>query len=175
MFDSRFKKIRVSCLTIVQRSSATDVGRKRKLTQSLTCLQVQCILSQSFMQCDEAHGLLMRLAFYICHNFCVRGHSELYNLCISDFEISSDHMGRFVRFDERSSKNHKVDLVYCEPERMRQPVSCYLADVVSTFDVYFAHLPKWDEADGHLHPFFLRAIDGVRRSPAMWFLRQGWA
>ncbi|KAJ7514207.1 hypothetical protein O6H91_23G033200 [Diphasiastrum complanatum] len=167
MLDPRFKKVRVSCLTAVQRSSVAGVGRKRKLTQSLTVLQVQSILSQAFMQCDDGHGVLMRLAFYICRNFCVRGHLELYNLCISDFEICCDHMGTFVRFDERCSKNHKVDLAHCKPERMRQPVSCYLPDVVSSFEVYFAHLPKWDDDDGCLHPFFLRAIDGVRQNPVV--------
>ncbi|KAJ7560402.1 hypothetical protein O6H91_04G128000 [Diphasiastrum complanatum] len=161
MTDPRFKKAQLSCLTAVQRSVAAGVGRKRKTNECLTPLHVQSILAQSFMQLSTPCGCLMRLAFYVCHNFCVRGYVEMYNLMVSDFEIMYDHMGKFVRFHERSSKNHKVDLLHC------QPVTCYFPDVVATFEAYFDHLPKWLAEDGSSCPLFLRGIDGELSNPSV--------
>ncbi|KAJ7559543.1 hypothetical protein O6H91_04G090100 [Diphasiastrum complanatum] len=145
----------------LQRSVAAGVGRKRKTNECITPLHVQSILAQSFMQLSTPCGCLMRLAFYVCHNFCVRGYVEMYNLMVSDFEIMYDHMGKFVRFHERSSKNHKVDLLHC------QPVTCYFPDVVATFEAYFDHLPKWLAEDGSSCPLFLRGIDGELSNPSV--------
>ena len=91
----------------------------------------------------------------------MRAQQELYNLCDIDFEFSEDRFGRFIRFNERSSKNHKIDLKHCQPKKLRHPVVCYLPDVVLTFDTYFAHLPKWLLNEPGPHPLFLRPIDGI--------------
>ncbi len=55
----------------------------------------------------------MRLEFFVVHNLCVHAQQELYNLSVADFEISFAAFGKFVRFDEHSLKNHKVDLKHC--------------------------------------------------------------
>ena len=64
----------------------------------------------------------MRLAFFITQNFCVRTQIESYNLYVIDFSISQDNMGRQVRFDERSFKNHKIDLEHCQPKILLCPI-----------------------------------------------------
>jgi len=125
------------------------------------------ILAQAFMSRSDRRGCQLRLVFYVTHNFCVRAQQEMYNLCDFDFQIAEDKLGRYVRFDERSSKNHKIDLKHCQPEKMRRPVFCYHVDVVDTFETYFAHLPKWTVEEKGPHPLFLRAIDGILRDPGV--------
>lgn len=143
------------------------VGRKRRVTAALTPEQDAAILAQDFMSKSDRRGCQLRLAFYVSVNFCVRAQQELYNLCDIDFEFFEDRFGRFVPFDERSSKNHKIDLKHCQPEKLRRPVTCYLPDVVLTFDTYFAHLPKWLPNELGPHPLFLRPIDGILRDPGV--------
>ena len=77
-----------------------------------------------------------------------------------------------MRFDERKSKNHKVDLKHCQPKKMRRPVTCCHTNVVETFETYMSHLPKWDESDlPRPHPFFLRPIDGNLKEPGVWYAK----
>lgn len=165
--DSRFMKACVACTTSARHSGMAGVGRKRRVTAALTPEQDAAILAQAFMSKSDRRGCQLRLAFYVSVNFCVRAQQELYNLCDIDFEFSEDRFGRFVRFDERSSKNHKIDLKHCQPEKLRRPVTCYLPDVVLTFDTYFAHLPKWLPNEPGPHPLFLRPIDGILRDPGV--------
>lgn len=167
--DARFQKTCVSCVLAVQRSGKAGICRKRRITLGLTPQQDAAILAQLFMSRNDRRGCQLRLAFFITRNFCVRAQTELYNLCAIDFSISEDNMGRQVCFYKRSSKNHKIDLKHCQPEKLRCPVICYHHDVVQTFETYYAHLPKWteEEKDKEPHPLFLRAIDGILRDPGV--------
>jgi len=167
--DPHFIKACTSCLVSIQRSAKAGIGRKRKSTIGLTPDQIHAILAQDFMSRSDRRGCQMRLAFFVVHNFCVHAQQELYNLSVSDFEISSDAFGKFVRFDERSSKNHKVDLQHCQPEKLCQSVTCYHVDVVATFETYFVHQPKWspEEIEKGILPLFHRAIDEIVRDPGV--------
>lgn len=114
----------MSCEGAIKRSSALGLGRKRKVTKGLTYSDEATMLSKEFMSRVDPKGCSMRVAFYCTCNFGVRGHSELYSLMDSDFELTSDAFGSYVRFDERSSKNHKLDVLHCQPEKLRLPVTC---------------------------------------------------
>ena len=94
----------------------------------------QQLLASSSLDRTNWRGCLLRVAYYAIHNFYVRGQKELYSLSDVDFTICSNAInGKHVQFDERESKNHKVDLKHCQPEKMRRPVTCCHIDVVETF------------------------------------------
>lgn len=154
--DPCFKKCCIACLTAVKRSIRAEIGRKRKATAPLTYEMGQQLLASLTLDRREQRGCLLRIAYYTIHNFCVRGQKELYSITDIDFSICYDATNsKHVRFDERESKDHKVDLRHCQPEKMRRFVTCCHANIVETFKTYIAHLPKWNESDPPgRHPFY---------------------
>lgn len=67
------------------------------------------------------------------------------------------------RYDERTSKNHKVTLSRFQEEHFRRPVVSFDPDVVATFRALLSHMPSNSE-HGHL---FLAAIVNPRSN--IWF------
>lgn len=83
----------------------------------------------------------MRIANYVICNLCLKTHKNLYSICDVDFQsLEYIVQGKCVKFNERESKNHKVQLLHCQLEKVRKAIAYRYQDLVATDDTYASHL-----------------------------------
>lgn len=82
------------------------------------------------------------------------------------------------RYLPGESKNWKIDVLHCNPNKMRQPVTCYDADVINTYKAMVSHWPVWSKKDNlekpRPHPLFLQPKHKIKRNENVWFTKGPW-
>lgn len=79
--------------------------------------------------------------YYLLCRFGIRGGRELYNLGRHEFSFGTNEAGRFLRFDERLSKNCHVNLQRFQEEHFRPTVMEHDVDMILTIQLLIDHLP----------------------------------
>lgn len=80
-----------------------------------------------------------------------------------DFTFGENSYSLYVRFDEHSSKNHKLDLFHCQPKCLHKLDVVTILNIVLTFHTFYDHQPKWQVDESPLHPLIPRPLDGLSK------------
>jgi hypothetical protein len=74
-------------------------------------------------------------------NLCLKTHKTLHSIRDVDFQsLEYIVQGKYVKFNERESKNHKVQLLHCHLEKVRKAIAYRYQDLVATDGTYTSHL-----------------------------------
>jgi hypothetical protein len=92
-----------------------------------------------------AQGLSYGVFYYNCKCFMLRGRDEHRNLSVEQYSFGIDHLGKFVRYVGRESKNQKRGIkqknVVVKDLKQYENVECPERCVVALFETYLANIP----------------------------------
>ncbi|CAM6083274.1 unnamed protein product [Calypogeia fissa] len=136
-----FKSVSVLCVLAMQRSKLAGANLPRKKAAIITLSDEHTILSHRCTARDHPRGLQRRAVYYLLCRFEIRGGQELYKLDKCEFQFGCDDGGKFVRYDERLSKNYKVSLEWYQDEHFCPALTIHEPDMVGTLQELIDHLP----------------------------------
>ncbi|CAM6098604.1 unnamed protein product [Calypogeia fissa] len=94
----------------MKRSTIAGANKAWKKATVISLTSEEVILSHFCTSRSHPRGLQRRAVYYLLCRFAIRGGIELHNLVKEDFEFGANDAGKFVRYDERLSKNYKVSM-----------------------------------------------------------------
>ncbi len=80
-----------------------------------------------------------------------------------DFTFGEKSYNLYVRFDEHSSKNHKLDLFHYQPKLLHKLDVVIILNIVLTFHTFYNHQTKLRVDESMLHPLIPRPLDGLSK------------
>ncbi|CAM6118231.1 unnamed protein product [Calypogeia fissa] len=158
--SAMFKSVGVACVLAMHKSRDAGANLPCKKSAVISMEDEQIILRDACTMPTNSQGLQKRVAYYLLNRFCIWGGSELYSLPSEDFSFGADATGKFVRFDERMSKNCKVSMERFQDEHFQPPIVEYDVDVVETIQKLIKHLPV--SVTSPVKYMFYQAIDNPR-------------